>query len=98
MFLNFFPCFFVFFVCCFVLFLGVVVQDAMQEERRAFKPSTKRDTPIEENLRLFDLLLKGDKGTEAFCLRAKADYASVNGKLVYGTSHKISPGTWYLLL
>ena len=53
----------------------------MQEERRSFKPSAKRDTPVKENLRLFKLLLAGDKGTEAFCLRAKADYASVNGKL-----------------
>lgn len=59
----------------------------MQEERRAFQPSAKRDTPIKENLRLFELLLKGDKGTEAFCLRAKADYASVNGKRDRHCSH-----------
>lgn len=52
----------------------------MQAERKAFKPSSKRDTPAEENLRLFELLLKGDKQVEAYCLRAKASYDSVNGK------------------
>lgn len=46
----------------------------------AFQASAKRDTPVKENLRLFDLLLKGDKEVEAYCLRAKADYKSVNGK------------------
>lgn len=61
----------------------------MQEERRSFKPSAKRDTPVKENLRLFNLLLKGDKEAENYCLRAKADYASVNGMFVsftYGFS------------
>lgn len=53
----------------------------MKEERMAFRPSVKRDTPVKENLRLFDLLLKGDKGIEAYCLRAKADYKSVNGRM-----------------
>ena len=56
------------------------MQDVMQEERRALKPSAKRDTKLEENLRLFDLMLKGDKEVESYCLRAKIDYASVNGK------------------
>lgn len=41
--------------------------------------SAKRDTPIEENLRLFQLLLNGDKQAEDFCLRAKAFYDSLNG-------------------
>lgn len=57
-----------------------VVQDVMQDERRNFKASAKRDTPLKENLRLFQLLLKGDKEAEPYCLRAKADYASVNGE------------------
>ncbi|CAM9268383.1 unnamed protein product, partial [Hapterophycus canaliculatus] len=56
-------------------------QDVMQDERRNFKPSAKRDTPVKENLRLFQLLLKGDKEAEPYCLRAKADYASVNGTM-----------------
>lgn len=57
------------------------LQEAMKEERMNFKASAKRDTPPKENLRLFDLLLKGDKEAEPYCLRAKADYASVNGEL-----------------
>lgn len=52
----------------------------MKAERMAFKPSAKRDTPVEENMRLFDLLLKGDKQVELYCLRAKASYDSVNGE------------------
>ncbi|CAM9482206.1 unnamed protein product [Scytosiphon promiscuus] len=56
-------------------------QDVMQDERRNFKPSAKRDTPVKENQRLFQLLLKGDKEAEPYCLRAKADYASVNGTM-----------------
>lgn len=52
----------------------------MQDERRNFKPSAKRDTPVKENQRLFQLLLKGEKEAEPYCLRAKADYASVNGE------------------
>lgn len=52
----------------------------MKAERMALKPSAKRDTPVEENLRLFDLLLKGDKQVELYCLRAKASYDSVNGE------------------
>ncbi len=52
----------------------------MQEERKLFKPSTKRDTPTKENLRLFQLLLKGDKEAEPYCLRAKAHYDSTNGE------------------
>lgn len=52
----------------------------MKAERMSFKASAKRDTPVKENLRLFQLLLKGDKEAEPYCLRAKADYASVNGE------------------
>ncbi|CAN0244579.1 unnamed protein product [Pylaiella littoralis] len=56
-------------------------QEAMKAERMSFKASAKRDTPVKENLRLFELLLKGDKEAEPYCLRAKADYASVNGTM-----------------
>lgn len=56
----------------------------MQDERRNFKASAKRDTPVKENQRLFDLLLKGEKEAEPYCLRAKADYASVNGETGIG--------------
>lgn len=57
-----------------------VVQEAMKAERMSFKASAKRDTPVKENLRLFHLLLQGEKEAEPYCLRAKADYASVNGE------------------
>lgn len=60
--------------------LFFAVQDVMQDERMQFKPSTKRDTPVKENQRLFQLLLKGDKEAEPYCLRAKAQYDSTNGE------------------
>lgn len=56
------------------------MQDVMQDERLHFKASAKRDTPIKENQRLFQLLLKGDKEAEPYCLRAKAHYDSTNGE------------------
>ncbi|CAM9889371.1 unnamed protein product [Ectocarpus sp. 6 AP-2014] len=56
-------------------------QEVMKDERMSFKASAKRDTHVKENLRLFQLLLKGDKEAEPYCLRAKADYASVNGTM-----------------
>lgn len=52
----------------------------MKEQRAKFQPSAKRDAAPAENLRLFKLLLKGDKEAEEFCLRAKIDYAAVNGE------------------
>lgn len=63
--------------CDGVLF---AMQDVMQDERFHFKPSAKRDTSVKENLRLFQLLLKGDKEAEPYCLRAKAQYDSNNGE------------------
>ncbi|CAM9278404.1 unnamed protein product [Ascophyllum nodosum] len=66
-------------------------QDVMQEERRALKPSAKRDTKLEENLRLFDLMLKGDKEVESYCLRAKIDYASVNGTMRDPVMYRMNP-------
>lgn len=65
-------------VSCMVL-VSRVSQEVMKDERMSFKASAKRDTPVKENLRLFQLLLKGDREAEPYCLRAKADYASVNG-------------------
>ncbi|CAM9450199.1 unnamed protein product [Discosporangium mesarthrocarpum] len=80
-------------------------QEQMQKERMEFAPSGRRETPKEENERLFKLLLKGDKEAEPYCLRAKVDYASVNGcmrdPVIYrmnltphhrtGTTHKAYP-------
>ena len=43
------------------------------------KESSKRNTSVEENLKLFASLCKGDKTASAFCLRAKIDMASDNG-------------------
>lgn len=65
-------------VVYFMIFFAM--QDVMQDERLHFKASAKRDTPVKENQRLFQLLLKGDKEAESFCLRAKAQYDSTNGE------------------
>lgn len=62
------------------LLLSLRVQEVMQDERMHFKASAKRDTPVKENQRLFQLLLKGDKEAEPYCLRAKAQYDSTNGE------------------
>jgi glutamyl/glutaminyl-tRNA synthetase len=54
-------------------------QATMQEERMERKESKNREQSIEDSIRLFDLLIKGDEATKTYCLRAKIDMASVNG-------------------
>ena len=56
-------------------------QEKMQAERMIHKESYRRDSPKEENLRLFESLLKGETAAQTFCLRAKIDMASVNGTM-----------------
>jgi len=44
-------------------------QEKMQEERMAMVNSYRRDTPPEENMKLFEAMLAGDKSAAKFCLR-----------------------------
>jgi len=56
--------------------------EKMREQRMVGEPSEKRDTSVEENLRIFNEEMKN--GTEAglkYCLRAKMDYKAPNKAL-----------------
>ena len=57
-------------------------QERMQAERMTHTESKCRNTSVEENLSLFEAMLKGE-GSEAqsYCLRAKIDMKSVNGTM-----------------
>ena len=56
-------------------------QEKMQAERMEHVESYRRNTSVEENLKLFEQLVKGDPKTKSFCLRAKIDMKSVNGTM-----------------
>lgn len=56
-------------------------QETMQAERLKMIESKRRNTPAEENLRLFEELLKGTPEFTKYCLRAKIDMSSVNGTM-----------------
>lgn len=56
-------------------------QETMQAERLKLQESIKRNTPVEENLKIFEDLLKGEKYAQKYCLRAKIDMTSVNGTM-----------------
>jgi glutamyl/glutaminyl-tRNA synthetase len=45
------------------------------------KESCKRNTTPQENLAIFEKLLKGEPDAQKYCLRAKIDMTSVNGTL-----------------
>lgn len=62
-------------------FMDDTDQEKMQAERMEHIESYRRNTSVEENLKLFDLLVKGDPNTKTFCLRAKIDMQSVNGTM-----------------
>lgn len=53
----------------------------MQAERMKMVESVRRNTSVEENLSLFESLLKGEVAAQKFCLRAKIDMSSVNGTM-----------------
>jgi glutamyl/glutaminyl-tRNA synthetase len=55
--------------------------EQMREERTNRINSVRRDSPIEENLQLFDALCRGEPEARAYCLRAKIDMQSENGTL-----------------
>ena len=45
------------------------------------KNSIRRDTSIDENMKIFESLLKGETASQVYCLRAKIDMQSVNGTM-----------------
>ena len=56
-------------------------QELVKEERMARINSKRRETPVKENLEIFQGLLKGDKKVRAYCMRAKMDMQSLNGTM-----------------
>jgi len=56
-------------------------QEKMQAERMQRKESYRRNSSVEDNLALFQSLLKGEVAAQKFCLRAKIDMNSVNGTM-----------------
>mmetsp|Transcript_5208 Transcript_5208/g.8013 ORF Transcript_5208/g.8013 Transcript_5208/m.8013 type:complete len:905 (+) Transcript_5208:75-2789(+) len=66
-------------------------QDKMQAERLARVESYRRNTSPEENLELFEKLLRGDPDTIKFCLRAKIDMTSVNGTMRDPVLYRYNP-------
>lgn len=56
-------------------------QETMQAERMKMVESKNRNTAPEENLKIFEELIKGTKEFRKYCLRAKIDMSSVNGTM-----------------
>lgn len=56
-------------------------QETMQAERLERKESKCRNTSPQDNLAMFEKLLKGDKDAQEYCMRAKIDMASLNGTM-----------------
>lgn len=56
-------------------------QEVMQAQRMARQESSRRNTSVEENLAIFERMLKGEEGFTNYCLRAKIDMTSVNGTM-----------------
>lgn len=55
--------------------------ETMAKQRMERQPSYRRNSNPEENLEIFEKLLKGDTSVANYCMRAKIDYESVNGTL-----------------
>jgi len=56
--------------------------DTMQKQRMEHVPSYRRDTAPDENLAIFEKMLKPENDKDkAFCMRAKIDMASLNGTM-----------------
>ncbi len=56
-------------------------QEIMKEERMQKIESKHRNSSIEDNLRVFNALIAGDKEVRQYCMRAKIDMSSLNGTM-----------------
>ena len=56
-------------------------QETMQAERMSRTESRLRNSKPEENLALFEGLVRGDENCKKYCMRAKIDMSSVNGTM-----------------
>jgi len=64
-----------------IAYMDDTPQEQMQSERMSMINSKKRETSVEENMKLFESLMKGEKESQMYCLRAKIDMQSVNGTM-----------------
>eukprot|EP00941_MAST-03F_sp_MAST-3F-sp1_P004623 g4623.t1 len=55
--------------------------DTMSKQRFDKQPSSQRDRSMEDNLNLFELMLKGDAKANGYCLRAKIAYDHKNSTM-----------------
>ena len=62
-------------------FMDNTDQETMRKERMERKESKMRNTPVEENMRLFEALCRGEPDMQDYCLRAKIDMKSDNGTM-----------------
>lgn len=62
-------------------FMDNTDQETMRKERGERKESKMRNTPVEENMRLFEALCRGEPEVQDYCLRAKIDMKSDNGTM-----------------
>ena len=53
-------------------------QEDMQKERMDGIDSKRRNATIEENMERFEALLRGDPGSEKWCMRVKLDMQNPN--------------------
>jgi len=62
-------------------YMDATPMEVMRDERMKMQDSKYRDTSPEENLELFEKLLKGEKDAQPYCLRAKINMSDPNGTL-----------------
>jgi glutamyl/glutaminyl-tRNA synthetase len=62
-------------------YMDDTAQEQMQQERMNHVESYRRNASVEDNLAMFEKLLKGDAEGAKYCMRAKIDMQSVNGTM-----------------
>lgn len=70
-------------------------KEEMKEQKLHLLPSKCRDQSVEENLRLFELMVQGTEEGQNYVLRAKIDYKSPNGVLRDPSIYRCLKGTHY---
>eukprot|EP00041_Stephanoeca_diplocostata_P035200 m.1231241 g.1231241 ORF g.1231241 m.1231241 type:complete len:1417 (+) comp24658_c0_seq1:93-4343(+) len=65
--------------------------EKMQEERYNFKPSSRRDASVEDNMRLWQGMKSATEEGLRCCLRIKIDYKSENGAMRDPTIYRCKP-------
>jgi len=70
-------------------------KEVMKDQKLHKQPSKCRDQSVEENLRLFELMVQGTEEGQNYVLRAKIDYASPNGVLRDPSIYRCLKGSHY---